>query len=66
MTKEYLVYRDTVTEALQHLDEFDTKMQDFLKENPEYSYSADISKSNDTWEISVKLTTNEQINIKAT
>lgn len=66
MSKEYIVYRDTIIEALDHLDEFNTKMEKFITKNPNYSYSSDLDEVNGLWEVKVKVKKNEQTKIKTT
>lgn len=66
MDKEYIVYKDTLIEALDHLDQFKTKMDNFIKTHPKYNYEDSIEESNNLWEIKIKVNKDEQINIKTT
>jgi hypothetical protein len=65
--KEFIVYRDTIVEALDHLEEFEDKMKEFVKKNPKFLYKADINLVGSVWEIKVNVhKKDEQINIKTT
>lgn len=64
--KEYIVSRDTAIEAMSHLDEFHTKMDNFVKLNPNYNYASSLDFRDNKWYITVKVQKNEPTNIKGT
>jgi hypothetical protein len=66
MTKEFIVYRDTLIEALNHLEDFSEKMDSFVEKRPEYSYDSTIEEKGTSWEIIVKVNKDEQTNITTT
>lgn len=53
--KELLVYRDTATEALDHLDEFIQKMNEFVIKHPNYEYTSSVSRDSKGWQIKVTI-----------
>jgi CHASE3 domain sensor protein len=66
MNSDYVVYRDTIIEALDHLDQFKTKMDNFIVNHPQYSYTEELKEENNTWKIKINVKKDEQINTKAT
>lgn len=64
--KEYVVVRDTATEAMNHLDEFQTKMDVFVKDNPIYTYESSLDYKEDKWYVSVKVKKDESKIIRRT
>lgn len=66
ITKEYIVYRDSGIEALNHLDDFQTKMEKFLEIHTEYTYTSHIKEKEGIWEILIKLNKDEQTNLETT
>lgn len=66
MNKEFIVYRDSIIEALNHLEEFKAKMDNFVEKNPEYSYTSGIEEKGKTWEVTVKVKKDEQVNTTTT
>lgn len=62
MNKEFIIYRDTLIEALDHLDEFKTKMDNFVSENEQYSYEEFLTDKAGSWEVKIKVKKNEQVN----
>lgn len=66
MNREYIVYRDTIVEALIHIDEFKTKMDNFTEKNPDYNYNIELNESGQVWEVKVKVNKHEQANTKTT
>lgn len=65
-TKEFVVYRDSIIEALDHLEEFKEKMDKFVKARPNYKYSVSINEVGSVWEIKAKVNKDEHEDIKAT
>lgn len=57
--KVYIVKRDTSYEALQYIDEFKDKMDQFVKKHPSFSYDVDMTRSGKKWQIKVKVIEDE-------
>lgn len=66
MNSEYIVHRDTIIEALIHLDDFKSKMDSFIEEHPNYNYEEELVEADGGWEIKIKVNKDEQINTEAT
>jgi hypothetical protein len=62
MKKTLIVYRDTATEALDHLDKFAQKMSQFIEEHPTFAYESSLKrrKEEKDWEITVTIEDNEK------
>lgn len=65
MVKTYVVFRDTIKELLDHLEEFQVKMELFCKTHPEYSYNVSISecstKKRSQWQLMTNIERNDNI-----
>lgn len=65
MTKEYIIYKGTATEALESIDGFIEKMRLFMEKYAGYSYKIKLSEEADNaqgrWVVDLKVSKNEQI-----
>ena len=64
MNKIYNIERSTITELLNDLDNFETKMGKIKEKYPKYGYKITINKDNDGgWNADVEITKDEKIKI---
>lgn len=54
------VQRDTAVEILNHLDEFQDKMNKFIEKHPSYSFDSQLVKEDNYWELKVKVNKDER------
>ena len=65
ITKSYLVRKDTIKEALDHLEEFIAKMELFVSKHPDYTYNISICEMPSRnkfprWEVQTNITRYEK------
>lgn len=60
---EYILHKNTLVEAINHVDDFLTKMNKFNEKNNNYKSTTTITKSDMGWDVKI-LITSEQKDIK--
>ena len=60
MQKEYSIYEKDLKKALDHLDNFQTKMELFTGKYPRFSYTVNVNKQDEGWLILLNIKTKDE------
>ena len=66
MNKEYQIYEKDLKTALDHLDNFQTKMELFTGKYPRFTYIVNVNKEDDGWLILLNIKTKDEKRITQT
>ena len=66
MNKEYQIYEKDLKTALDHLDNFQTKMELFTGKYPRFTYTVNVNKEDDGWLILLNIKTKDEKRITQT
>jgi len=59
--KEYTIVKNSLKEALDYIDMFESKMSIFIEKYPKYTYNLNINKNDgDEWVLNIRIRNNDK------